>query len=136
MPHELAAAVGAAAFWIFVAVCVVSGMIGSVLRHRETQKTIRQAIEKGQALDPATLQSLMHPNRPDQNPTTWYGMLTGGLIMICIGVGFAVMGWFTSLRQPEQFPQFVGIGCLIALIGVPLVIVSMILRRREKDRQG
>jgi len=136
MPHDLTTAVGAAAFWMFVAVCVVSGMVGGVLRHRETQKTIRQAIEKGQTLDPATLDCLMQTAKPEPPQSTWYGMLTGGLIMICIGVGFAAMGWFTTLRQPEQFPTFVGIGCLIALIGVPLVIMSLVLRARDKGRRG
>ena len=136
MSHDLATAVGAAAFWIFVAICVVSGMVGGVLRHRETQRTIRQAIEKGQTLDPATLDRLMHTAKSEPPQSTWYGMLTGGLIMISIGVGFAAMGWFVSMGGQGDFHQFVGIGCLIAFIGVPLVIMSFVLRARDKDRRG
>ena len=56
--------VGAAAFWLFVAACGVTSLLIPILMHRETQRTIRLAIEKGQTLDVATLDRLLRPMSP------------------------------------------------------------------------
>ena len=126
MSHDLVAAVGAAAFWAFVAVCVAAGAAQAIFRNRETQKTIRLAIEKGQTLDPATLERLLQGNAPvsPSAPQARFGLITGGLVMLCIGVGLAVMGWFISLDEPGAFHPLLGVGSLVGLIGVALLIAS------------
>ncbi len=126
MSHDLVAAVGAAAFWAFVAICVAAGAAQAIFRNRETQKTIRLAIEKGQTLDPATLERLLQGSSPAPAPApqTRFGLITGGLVMLCIGVGLAVMGWFISLDQPGAFHPMLGVGSLVGLIGVGLLIAS------------
>src|SRR3954451_12420515 len=89
--HDLsgAAAVGAAGFWLFVAAIVVSAVLSQALKHRETQKTIRLAIEKGQSLDPETVGRLLSSNGPP--PPSRFGLAAGGLVMVCIGIGFGLM---------------------------------------------
>jgi len=134
MSHDLVAAVGAASFWAFVAVCVAAGAAQAIFRNREAQKTIRQAIDKGQTLDAETLERLLRGNGPlgapgagagpGPAPQTRFGFIAGGLIMLCIGIGLAVMGWFISLDQPGAFHPMLGVGCLVGLIGVALLITS------------
>ena len=126
MPHDITAAVGAAAFWAFVAVCVAAGAAQAIFRNRETQKTIRLAIEKGQTLDPATLERLLKGNAPATAPPsqTRFGLITGGIVMLSIGAGLAVMGWFISLDQPGALHPMLGVGCLVGLIGVALLLAS------------
>jgi hypothetical protein len=128
-PNQLATAIGGAAFWLFIAIIVVAAVLNQTLKHRETQKTIRQAIDKGQVLDPATLERLLEANRPP--PPNRTGFAAGGLILVCIGAGFALMGWFVSMDQPGTFHVFLGIGCLIAMIGVPLLILSAFVGKRN-----
>ena len=126
MSHDLVAAVGAAAFWAFVAVCVAAGAAQAIFRNRETQKTIRQAIESGQTLDPATLERLLRGQAPTPQsaPQTRFGLITGGIVMLCIGAGLAIMGWFISLDQPGAFHPMLGVGSLVGLIGVGLLVAS------------
>lgn len=139
MPYNLAAAVAPAAFWAFVAICVVSGVVSSVMRNRETQKTIRQAIEKGQTLDPETLERLMHGGvMPEAQPAsqTRFGFIAGGIIMLCIGAGLAVMGWFISLNGHDSFYPMLGVGCLVGMIGVGLLIASLFAGGRNGAARG
>ena len=136
MPHDITAAVGAAAFWFFVAVCVAAGAAQAISRNRETQKTIRQAIEKGQTLDPDTLERLLHGSREPKTPQSRFGLALGGLIMICIAIGFVLMGWFVTMSQGGgDFHVFLGVGCLIGMIGVPLLIASFFVGKRDGTRR-
>ena len=133
MSHELAAAIAPAAFWMFVAIVVAASVAGSAFRYRETQKTIRQAIEKGQTLDPATLERLMHGGSPPtQSPAqTRFGFIVGGVIMLCIGAGLAVMGWFISLTNHQPVYPMLGVGALVGMIGVGLLIASAFASGRD-----
>lgn len=131
MHNDLAPAVGAAAFWMFIAICVVAGAWGSISRNRENQKTIRQAIDKGQTLDPQTLEALMRSNGPP--PPDPRGFLVGGLVLLFIGVGLPVMGWFialgTSPHSDDAFYPMIGVGCLVGLLGAALLVASVLLRK-------
>ena len=131
MPPDIAGAAGAVAFWMFIAVCVVAGAWGGISRNRENQKTIRQAIEKGQQLDPQTLERLLQGNRPP--PADPNGFLVGGLVLFCIAIGLPVMGYFISLSDSPHsegaFYPMVGVGCLVGLLGVALLIASVLVRR-------
>jgi len=64
-----------AAFWIFIASVVVAGIWYAYARNRETQKTIRLAIEKGIQLDAALIDKLVI--RESGNPEGYY---IGGII--------------------------------------------------------
>ena len=138
MPHEMTAAAGAIAFWAFVAVCVAAAAAQAIFRNRETQKTIRLAIEKGQTLDPATLERLLQGAGPATPPAPQarFGLITGGIVMLSIGVGLAVMGWFISLDQPGAFHPMLGVGSLVGLIGVALLIASRFAGRSSPADRG
>jgi hypothetical protein len=138
MPSDIAPAVAAAAFWMFVAVCVVAGAWGSIARNRESQKTIRQAIEKGQTLDPQTIERLLQSNRPP--PPNPAGFLVGGLVLVCIAVGLPTMGLFISWggcpHADGAFYPMIGVGCLVGLLGVALLIASVLLRKSNGADRG
>ncbi len=125
MHPEITAAVGAAAFWLFVAVCVAAGAAQSISRNREAQKTIRQAIDKGQTLDPALLEKLMQGSRPaPTGPQTRFGFIAGGIAMLSIGAGLAMLGWFITMGTSEPIYPLFGVGALVGMIGVGLLIVA------------
>lgn len=140
MAPDIAPAVGAVAFWTFVAVCVVAGAWSSIARNRENQRTIRQAIESGQTLSPEVLDRLMRSNKPP--PADPFGLVIGGLVLLFCGVGLAVMGWFISLGQPGSggqpgaFYPMLGVGCLVGLLGVALLVARVFVRKRNGDGRG
>ena len=97
MGHELTNAVAAASFWLFIAIAVVAGVSSAAFRHRETQKTIRQAIENGQTLDPVTLERLLRSNHPP--PPSRKGVIAGGIMLLAVAGGLALIGWATAADQ-------------------------------------
>lgn len=113
--------VGAAAFWLFIAVVSVSGIIKSILQHRETQKTIRQAIEHGQPFD----ESLLAAEKPWETgqgakAETPANMILGGLIVIASGFGLGVLGFFIGLEDGQPVYPLYGIGLMAVLVGVAI----------------
>ena len=133
MVHDISGAVAAASFWIFIAICVVAGAVSSVLRHRETQKTIRQAIERGQDLDPATLERLLQSGQPQKGPPPRGALIFGGIMLLAIGAGLALIGVFSSIDNPSQLYKGLGAGALVGMLGAGLLVVNLVLRdpRRE-----
>lgn len=106
-------------FWIFVAVAVVAGVWKEIAIRRDTQLTLRLAIEKGQSLDPALVDKLL---RPHDSPAA--GVLTGGAVLTAIGLGLPGLGAMLSLggHQDVVYP-LTGAGMLVLLVGVALLLV-------------
>ncbi len=127
--QAIAGAIGGAAFWGFIAIIVVAAIGFQAFKHRETQRTIREMVERGQTVDPQTVARLFEMNQPP--PANPHGLLIGGLVMLCIGVGFALMGFFISLDHPEARNPMLGVACLIGMIGVPLLIASAVTGKRK-----
>ena len=115
------------AFWIFLAVVVLAAIWFAFARNRETQKTIRLAIEKGMQLDPALIDKLV--TRKSGKPEDYY---VGGFVCIAVGIGLPILGYFVGQIEPEAFFPIVGAGILVGLIGISLVICGMLVSRREK----
>ena len=123
-------AVAAAAFWGFVAVVVVAKIWREIVFRRETETTIRLAIEKGQNLDPVMVEKLLH-QQPSRGPE---GLLVGGAVTLAAGVGLPIMGYFISLSgDKEAFYPLIGVGILVSLIGATLLILSRIIRSKPSD---
>jgi hypothetical protein len=114
-------------FWIFVAIVVLASFWYAFARNRETQKTIRLAIEKGMQLDPALIDRLV--TRKSGRPEDYY---IGGFICIAVGIGLPILGFFVGRNEPEAFFPLVGSGILVGLIGISLIVCSLLVSRREK----
>jgi len=54
------------AFWIFVGVVAVAGIVADYKRRRGNVDVIRMAIDKGQQLDPALIEKLTSGEQRDQ----------------------------------------------------------------------
>jgi hypothetical protein len=122
-------AVAAFAFWGFIAVVIVANVWRETAMRRETEMTIRLAIDKGQQLDPATLDKLLRSNR-GRGPES---LLVAGGVTLATGLGLPIMGYFI----PDAFRPLLGVGTLVSFIGLALLVVSSIVRsRRAQIGQG
>jgi hypothetical protein len=116
-----------AAFWMFLAIAVVAGIWSAIAQNRETQKTIRLAIEKGVQLDAALVDKLVtgKTGKPE-------GYYIGGIISTAVGLGLPILGYFIGRIAPDYFFPIVGSGILVGLIGISLIGCGMLLSRRKK----
>ena len=134
MVHDMTAIIGASIFWVFIAVCAVASITSATLRHRETQKTIRQAIEKGQALDPATLDRLLQAGYPPKGPPPRGLLLFGGIMLLAVAGGLALIGWFSAPTNPAMLNQGLGAASMVGLIGAGLLVTAVLLRAPRGDK--
>ncbi len=116
-----------AMFWMFIALIVVAGIWRKTTLQREAMATMRVAIEKGQPYDPALVDKLL---RQPQKPT---GMLTGALTTMAAGAGLMIMGVFVSRDDPNALYPLVGVGILVALIGLAILVGDWLEGRRRTD---
>ena len=117
-----------AAFWIFIASIVVAGIWYAYARNRETQKTIRLAIEKGTRLDAEMIDTLVR--RESGNPEDYY---IGGILCLACGVGLPILGYFIGKIAAEAFFPIAGAGILVGLIGISLLLCGKLIGHRRKN---
>lgn len=117
-------------FWIFVLAVTVTPMILHFLRRRETEKTIRLAIEKGQTLEPEVLARLLKPGagRPVDEETNPHSVRFGGIVTLSVAVGLVFFSYFTGKEI------FLGIAGLVACIGLGLIVGAHFLPDPQADK--
>ena len=126
----MAGGIAAFAFWGFVAVITVAGVWREVVMRRESETTIRLAIEKGQQLDPATIDKLLSSSNRKRGGAD--GLMVAGGVTLATGLGLPIMGYFISRgNHSDAFYPLLGVGCLVFLIGAALLILSTVLRSRQ-----
>jgi hypothetical protein len=113
---------------LFLAVVVAAGIWRKTTLQRERLATIRLAIEKGQASDPAVLDRVFREQADTPRDT-----ITGALATIAAGVGLGIMGLFISIGgdTTAMFP-LLGVGVMITLIGIATLLGQRLDRRRSR----
>ncbi|WP_368407078.1 DUF6249 domain-containing protein [Asticcacaulis currens] len=119
-----------------LAILMVFGMpvfiVGIVMFFRareraETQKTIRMAIEKGQALPPEYLDSLKRSG--SGRIKTPVNDIRSGLILMAVALGLVVMDY---VRNDYTFETLSGIAAIPGFIGVALLIMGIVGLNTQK----
>jgi hypothetical protein len=122
-------------FWIFVAVASVAGVIGDYKKRQLTLEPLRQAIEKGQQLDPAVVERLMAPAR--EKGISAVSLRVGGIITIAAGVGTAILAMFLSQVAAVAFYPVMGGGLVAVCVGIGLVVAAQAVERTQsKEAHG
>ena len=121
--------IASVAFWGFIAVVVIANVWREVAMRRETEMTIRMALEKGQQLDAATVDKLLRSHPKGRGADS---LLIAGGVTLATGLGLPIMGYF----NPNAFRPLLGAGILVSFIGAALLLLSAIVRGRRKADQG
>jgi hypothetical protein len=133
---ESAPAIAAAvAFWIFVAVTAVAGIIADYKKRKAVLEPLRLAIERGQQLDPAVVEQLLAREQKNQalNPEH---LQLAGIITTTGGVGVALLALFVGHNAAWALWPIMGAGVVAICIGAGLLLGARALvanRRSAKD---
>src|SRR5258708_12580940 len=87
------------AFWLFIGMVAVAGIIADYQKRRLNVDLLRTLIEKGQALDPAVVTKLISPGATDGSVDPLY-LKVGGIIVTASGVGVFPMSFFIPRIPP------------------------------------
>ena len=131
---ETAAGLGAMGFWLFIAAVVVAGIWFDVRKRESQQETLRRVVESGQHLDPAMIDKLLAagggPSRIDRD------LKVGGLIVIFVSPGLAILGWFLEKLQPNLFDVMLGVALMVGFVGIGLLVAGKVSERWYREDQG
>jgi hypothetical protein len=137
---------GAAAFWIFVAVVVI--VVNWRNKHRDLMRheTIRLLIEKNQKLDEAQLAQLLNPPPaasaewiygPKPKPGDGYrGLRISGTLLIFLALGLAIVCAWNGVQFGLHDKSVSGLVVwvpLAAMLGVGLFVASRFAARPPSD---
>ncbi len=125
----------AIAFWTFVAIATVASIVSDYKKRRLALEPLRQAIEKGQQLDPAVVERLMAPT--EDKGIDPVGLKVGGIIVTAGGVGVAILAFFIARVAPVALYPVLGGGLVAVCIGIGLILAAQAVERaRSKEVRG
>ena len=123
----------AIAFWVFVAIATVAGIVSDYKKRQLALEPLRLAIEKGQQLDPSVVERLMAPERRTGiNPL---GLWISGVILTSAAVGVGLLAFILERVAPIAFWPVLGGGVVSLCIGIGLVVAAQIVQK-HKDTHG
>jgi hypothetical protein len=131
---------GAAAFWISLALVVIAAMFFRWRSEQTKHETLRQIVEKTGQVNEAQLKSVFEPapsvfNRVPPPGGGSRAMRIIGLLMIFIAAGtviqFSVLGW-TGVQPWSRALVGCGSASIVALIGIGLILGSRILTQPQR----
>jgi hypothetical protein len=112
----------AIAFWAFVAVAAVAGIVADYKKREAALAPLRLAIERGQQLDPALVERLMSPER-DAGIDPLY-LRIGGIITFAAGVGVVILSFILAQVAPVALYPVLGGGVVLVCIAVGLLVAA------------
>jgi hypothetical protein len=115
-----ATAIGVA-FWVFVAVSAVAGIVADYKKRKAVLEPLRLAIERGQQLDPALVEKLLAREQKDDavNPEHLH---LAGIITMAGGIGVALLSLFIGHNAAWALWPIMGAGVVAICVGAGLLL--------------
>jgi predicted hotdog family 3-hydroxylacyl-ACP dehydratase len=114
------------AFWAALAVTVVAIAVTGYFGRMQSERTIRQAIEKGLLTDAGAIERLRRSGLP------WAQRLTVIAIIVLFGAaGLAVFALSLLGDDAEAAPPLLGIAAFVAFVGAGMFVAGRWLRRED-----
>jgi hypothetical protein len=123
-----------AAFWAFLAISAVAGIVADYKKRRLELEPLRAAIERGQQLDPALVEHLMLRQQTGQgSPLDPIYFRVGGIVTVAAGIGVGILAFFINAIRPVALYPVLGAGVFIVCIGTGLLVCAPIIERHNSS---
>ena len=115
-------------FWMFIAAAAVGGIWDGVRKRDAQHETLRRMIESGKDPDPQLIDQLIGTTKKPSRD-----LKVGGLIVIFVAPGLALMGWVISLQEKAALLPLLGVAGLVAFVGIGLLTAAGFLERANRE---
>lgn len=139
MNHSVVGAVAVAAFWLFVAIVSVAGMMYDYRKKQLMAETLRRAIDNGHKLDPAVLDGLISQQSSSASPQTVdpRHLRVGGIVTLSSGIGVFGLSFFVAQVAPIARYPIMGASVVVVCVAIGLLIAAGFVERGlEPGRHG
>jgi hypothetical protein len=122
------------AFWAFLAISAVAGIVGDYKKRRLELEPLRTAIERGQQLDAALVEHLMMRERHDSSGSRLEPLhfRIGGIVTVAAGAGVAILAFFIDHVAPTAFYPVLGAGVLAICIAIGLLVCAQVVEHHNR----
>ena len=111
-------------FWMFIGAAAVAGIWDGVRKRDAEHETLRRMIESGKQPDKAMVDKLIGSRKKPERD-----LKVGGLIVIFVAPGLALMGWTISFVEEKVLIPLLGVAGLVLFVGIGLLVASNFLER-------
>ena len=115
-------------FWMFIAAAAVGGIWDGVRKRDAQHETLRRMIESGKEPDPVLVDKLIGTTKKPARD-----LKVGGLIVIFVAPGLALMGWVISLQAEAALMPLLGVAGLVAFVGIGLLTAANFLEKANRE---
>ena len=137
--HDQSVATAAViAFWLFLTIVSVAGILFDYRKKRLTLETLRLATERGEKLDPQLLERLLaHDRDAAREAETDPRLLqVGGIITIASGIGLLPLAALIGQIAPVALYPITGAGLLAVSVGIGLLVAARFLGNSRPPGSG
>jgi Domain of unknown function (DUF6249) len=134
-PLAIGNAIAVAATLLAIAGVLIAIITSNQKNNQAKLDFLRNAMERGVALNPELIDKVMHPNKTaagKQALPPGQGARVAGIVVIAFGVGYAILACFIAVIAPNARLPMLGVACLISCIGIGLLVVSKVLRSERR----
>ncbi len=122
---------GVIGFWIFITSVVVVGVWDGGRKRESKHETLRRMVESGKSIDQELVDKLLGSSKRQD-----VDLRVSGTIMLSIAPGLALFAWILSNIEEDAFWPIFGAGCLVACIGVGLLMAAAYVKRASQADSG
>jgi hypothetical protein len=123
------------AFWAFLAIASVAGIVGEYKKRQLEIEPLRIAIERGAQLDPAVIEKLMTRERKDQ-PVNPVDLRVGGIITLLSGIGVAIASFLVTPWMAVAHYPLLAIGVVAIFVAIGLLAAARAVERHTRVPAG
>ena len=116
-------------FWGGVWLICIVAIALPTFQQRELQKTLREIISRGQALDAATVQAIMGVKRRRLRQDQAF--MIAGICLGALGLGMVPMSWFIGRMAPEAAGPILGGSVVLCLLSAAMLLIWKLLERER-----
>jgi hypothetical protein len=122
------------AFWTFLAVSAVAGIVGDYRKRRIELEPLREVLHRGQPLDPAVVDRLMRRETPPKTQLEPLYFRVAGILTGAAGAGLAILAFFVNAVAPIAFYPLLGVGSVSVVVGAGLLICANVIESHRSSK--
>ena len=125
---DFAAGIAAAAFWAFIATCVIGGIWYSIREKEAQHEMLRRIIESGKEVDAEVIDRVMNDGGSGGSKGD---LKTAGLITLFAAPGLILLGYGLEIasNNDEIFTIMIGVSGLVFFVAIGLLVAAKVAER-------